>query len=63
MQHWKAHYKDTLHNTDIEIINTEEDYETEPLSFTLDNITFRGSSLNDFHLVDEAQYNKANEKF
>lgn len=63
MQHWKAHYKDTLHNTDIEIINTEKDYKTEPLSFTLDNITFCGSCLNDFHLADERQYDEANRKF
>lgn len=63
MIHWKAHYKDALHDTDIEIVNTEEDYNTEPLSFTLDNITFCGSSPNDFHLADEAQYDEANRKF
>lgn len=63
MQHWKAHYKDALHDTDIEIINTEEDYKTEPLSFTLDNITFCGSSPNDFHLADGAQYDEAIRKF
>ena len=63
MQHWKAHYKDALHDTDIEIINTEEDYKTEPLSFTLDNITFCGTSLGDFHLADEAQYGEAVRKF
>ena len=63
MQHWKAHYKDALHDTDITIINTEEDYSTEPLSFTLDNITFRGTSFEDFHLADEAQYGEADRKF
>ena len=63
MQHWKAHYRDALHDTDIEIINTEEDYKTEPLSFTLDNITFCGTSLNDFHLADEAQCEEADRKF
>ena len=63
MQYWKAHYKDMLHDTAIEIINTEEDYNTEPLSFTLDNITFCGTSLSDFHLKDETQYVEACKKF
>lgn len=63
MQHWRAHYKDVLHDTDIEIVNTEEDYRTEPLSFTLDNITFCGTCLNDFHLAEEAQYGEASRKF
>lgn len=63
MQHWKAHYKDALHDVDIEIINTEEDYSTEPLSFILDNIAFCGTSLSDFHLEDEAQYDEASGKF
>lgn len=63
MQHWKAHYKDRLHDTDLEIINTEEDYKTEPLSFTFHGITFCGSSFQDFHLADEAQYDQAWGKF
>ena len=63
MKRWKAHYKDALHDSDIEIINTEEDYSTEPLSFTLDDITFCGTSLSDFHLVDEAQYGRASRRF
>ena len=63
MQYWKAHYRDALHDTAVEIINTEEDYNTEPLSFTLDNITFCGTSLNDFHLKDEVQYGEASKKF
>lgn len=25
MQYWKAHYMDALHDTDIEILNTEEE--------------------------------------
>ena len=36
---------------------------TEPLSFTLDNITFCGTSLSDFHLKDETQYVEACKKF
>ena len=63
MQYWKAHYRDTLHDTAIEIINTEEDYNTEPLSFTLDSITFCGTSLNDFHLKDKTQCEEAGKKF
>lgn len=63
MQYWKAHYKDALHDTDIQIVNTEEDYRTDPLSFTLDNIRFHGTSLGDFQLADEGQYQEAAEKF
>ena len=50
------------YNTAIEIRNTEEDYNTEPLSFTLDNVTFCGTSLSDFHLKDETQYMEACKK-
>ena len=63
MQYWKAHYKDSKHDTDITIINTEEEYSTEPLSFTLDGITFRGASISAFQLADERQYEEAKEKF
>lgn len=63
MQHWKAHYKDALHDADIIIINTEEDYAEDPLSFTLDGITFRGASISSFQLADEMQYEEAKEKF
>jgi len=63
MQHWKAHYRDARHDTDIEIINTEEDYRKAPLSFTLNGITFRGTSLNDFHLADVEQAYEAGQKF
>ena len=50
MQYWKAHYKDALHDTDIQIVSTEGVYSTDPLSFTLDNIRFHGTSLGDFQL-------------
>lgn len=63
MQYWKAHYKDALHDTDIEILNTEEDYGTDPISFTLDNITFHGTSLGDLWLADETQASEAVKKF
>ena len=63
MQYWKAHYKDALHDADITIINTEEDYAADPLSFTLDGITFRGASISAFQLADETQYEEAKEKF
>lgn len=63
MQYWKAHYRDVLHDTDIQILNTEEDYSTCPLSFTLDDVTFQGTSLGDFQLADETQYDKARERF
>lgn len=63
MQYWKAHYRDALHDADITIRNTEDDYITDPLSFTLDNVTFCGTGLNDFQLADEAQYSAAREKF
>lgn len=63
MQHWKAHYKDALHDADITMINTEEDYAADPLSFTLDGVTFRGASISSFQLADETQYEEAKEKF
>jgi len=63
MQYWKAHYKDALHDTDIEIRNTEEDYNTDPLSFVLDGITFKGTSLGEFQLADATQYEEADKKF
>lgn len=63
MQYWKAHYKDALHDTDIEILNTEEDYRTDPLSFVLDGVTFKGTSPADFQLADVTQYDEANKKF
>ncbi len=63
MQYWKAHYKDALHDTDIEIMNTGEDYNTDPLSFVLDGITFKGTSFGDFQLADPAQYDEAERKF
>lgn len=63
MQFWKAHYKDAWHDVDIEIQNTENDYKTNPLSFSLEDITFEGTSLGGFQLADETQYEKAKEKF
>lgn len=63
MKYWKAHYKDALHDMDIEIVNAEGEWITKPLSFTLDNITFCGSCFNDFLLKDEAQYSEASRKF
>lgn len=62
MQNWKAHYKDALHDADIIMINTEEDYAADPLSFTLDGVTFRGASISSFQLADETQYEEAKEK-
>ena len=55
MQYWKAHYKDALHDTDIQIVNTEGVYGTDPLSFTLDNIKFHGTDPSSFELADETQ--------
>ena len=63
MKTCKAHYKDIAHDADIEIINTEEEYRYDPLSFTLDGIKFKGSSLGDFELADESQYEEAKLKF
>ena len=63
MQFWKAHYKDALHDVDIQIKNTENDYKTNPLSFTLDDITFQGTSVGDFQLADETLYDNSKERF
>ena len=63
MQYWKAHYEDAYHDTEIDILNTEADYSTDPLSFTLDGIVFQGTSPADFHLADAAQCEEACRKF
>ncbi|MDE5778254.1 MAG: hypothetical protein K2I10_07130 [Lachnospiraceae bacterium] len=63
MRIWMVHYRDKLHDEDIEIINTQDGYSTNPLSFTLDGITFSGTSIGDFELNDERQYDVAKEKF
>ncbi len=63
MQYWKAHYKDDKHDADIIITNTEEDYKYYPLFFELDGIKFHGTSLGDFELADEMQYDEAKQKF
>ncbi|MCM1497987.1 MAG: DUF6304 family protein [Clostridium sp.] len=60
---WKAHYKDKFHDEDIEIINTQEERVTSPLSFTVDGITFSGGSIGDFELQDTRQYDLAEGKF
>ena len=63
MQIWKAHYKDSLHDTMIDIFNTEEDSRTERLSFILDGVKFQGGSLDYFDLADDTQYDEAKDKF
>lgn len=63
MKIWKAHYKDKNHDLEIDIINTEGEYSTNPLSFTINGITFHGTSLGDFQLADTEQYDKAREEF
>ena len=63
MEYYKAHYKDEHHDVDIVIENTQGEYKTSPLSFTLDGVTFRGTSLGDFELANPEQYEEAREKF
>lgn len=63
MVYYKAHYKDAHHDVDIVIENNQGDYRTDPLSFTLDGVTFRGTSLGDFELANPEQYEEAKEKF
>lgn len=59
MQIWKAHYKDSLHDTMIDILNTEEDSRTEPLSFIIDGVKFQGRSP----VTDDTQYDVAKDRF
>ena len=62
MKIWKAHYKDKNHDAFIEIKNTEGDYNSDPLSFTLDGITFKGATIADFQIsADDAE--KASDRF
>lgn len=63
MRIWKAHYKDKLHDEDIEIVNNQNGYIKNSLSFTLDGITFSGTDIGNFELNDEKQYDEAKEKF
>ena len=60
---WKAHYTDEHHDLDIDILNTEEDYRTVPLSFCINGISFSGTSLGDFQLCDSAMYETAQKEF
>jgi len=60
---WKAHFKDAGHDTDIEILNTEEDSRTNPLRFELDGILFCGRDVSCFCLAKEEQYPEAAQKF
>ena len=59
----KAHYTDTLHDTELLIENTEGVYGDDPLRFTLDGIRFSGSSFGDFSLADPAQAPIARQRF
>ena len=63
MQIWKAHFKDQYHDTVIDIVNSEEEYKNNPLSFTLDGVKFEGTGIGDFQLADDTKYNEAKEKF
>jgi len=63
MQIWYAHYKDALHDTDIQITNSQGEHSSDPLSFTLDGVSFRGSSLGDIGLADPSQYEDIRSRF
>lgn len=63
MKRWKAHYQDERHDLDIDIINTEDDYRKNPLSFQIGEFRFCGTSLGDFELENPQLYEKAREEF
>lgn len=63
MKIWKAHYIDEHHDLDIDILNTEEDYSSNPLSFCINGITFSGTCLNDFELANPKLYEKVKNEF
>lgn len=63
MVKWKAHYTDAHHDLDIDIINTEEDYSADPLSFNINGISFCGTSLGDFQLSNPGMYEAAKKEF
>lgn len=59
MQIWKAHYKDELHDTDIEILNNGSE-----ISFTLDGFKFCSrTEINDFEYESTEQSDKIENKF
>ena len=62
MQKWRTHFKDRLHDAYIEIVNTEEDYSKDPISFTLDGVTFKGGGIGDFAPI-ESDIQRACERF
>ena len=62
MREWKAHYKDEFHDEDIIIVNEEAD-KCDNLTFTIDGITFRGSDISRFKLMDPAQEEQARSRF
>lgn len=63
MKIWKAHYKDEHHDLDIDIINTEEEYGTNPLSFQIGDYRFVGTSIGDFELENPQLYGQAKKQF
>ena len=62
MRHWKAHYRDELHDEDIVIVNEEAD-KYDNLTFTIDGVAFQGGSISDFTLKDPAQLEQAQSRF
>ena len=63
MKIWKAHFRDEKHDVFTDIVNTEGDYRTDPLSLTIDGVTFAGTGLCDLHPAAGTDMAKACERF
>ncbi|MDE5582832.1 MAG: hypothetical protein K2J08_03915 [Ruminococcus sp.] len=63
MEIWKAHYRDSGHDIDIEIVNSQNQSDNYPLSFVIDGFKFVGQSVGDFELYDESQAEEAEKNF
>lgn len=59
---YRAHFKDAMHDMDLLLQNKMENGRFE-LSFTIDEITFVGTSFDDFELKDISLYQRAAERF
>lgn len=63
MQRWKAHFKDQKHDVDIDIINSENGFGNDPLSFTINGTAFCGEGFDDFHLTYPENYDFGSQEF
>lgn len=62
METWKAHYKDSGHDVDINILNAQK-AQGDSLLFCVDGFAFVGTSLGNFELKDTSKIEAAKKHF